>query len=293
MRIDAHMHFWRPACGFDNRPIADHPAYRRDFLPADIEPELAACAIDRVILVQAAPQSEETAWMLALADRHPVIAGVVGWVDLDADAIDDAALCAHPRLVGIRAQLRRIPDAAFLLRPRVLGNLARALAANLGVTLLAEPRHYEPVEQALERLPDGPVTINHLGMRAPDADAAPWRRLLRFVAARARTYLQLSGLPFLHGTPWREAPARAILDEAYDLVGPQRLVFASDWPMLVRFATYTEWVRTVEVLLDARAATTEERDRVFRRNAVEAHPRLHATLRAESSQLSLHTENAR
>jgi L-fuconolactonase len=293
MRIDAHIHFWRPACGFDNRPIADHPAYRRDFLPADIEPELAACGIDRVILVQAAPQREETAWMLALAHHHPVIAGVVGWVDLDSDRVDYPVLGSARGLVGIRAQLRRIQDSAFVLRPRVLANLAYALDANLGVTLLAEPRHYEPVEQALERLPDGPITINHLGMRSTDADAAPWRRLLQVVATRAQTYVQLSGLPFLHGTRWREAPSRAILDEAYDVVGPQRLVFASDWPMLVRFASYTQWVRTVEGLLDARAATAEERDQVFRINASKAHPRLHLASLAELSDSSLHTENAR
>ena len=39
MRIDAHLHFWRPACNFDNRPIADNAFYRRDFLPADVIPD--------------------------------------------------------------------------------------------------------------------------------------------------------------------------------------------------------------------------------------------------------------
>jgi len=36
MRIDAHIHFWRPERGFDNRPVADHEAYRRDFLPRHV-----------------------------------------------------------------------------------------------------------------------------------------------------------------------------------------------------------------------------------------------------------------
>jgi len=65
MRIDAHLHFWKPECGFDNRPIADQAAYRRDFLPADVLPELDACRIDGAILVQTAPQTEESDWCVS------------------------------------------------------------------------------------------------------------------------------------------------------------------------------------------------------------------------------------
>jgi len=293
MRIDAHIHFWRPECGFDNKPIADHPAYRRDFLPEDIEGELAHRGIEAVILVQAAPQVDETAWMLELARRHPIIAGVVGWVDLDVAPVDYVALCADRRLVGIRAQLRRIADPQFILRPRVLDNVARAIEAGLGVTLLTEQRHYAAVERALRLLPPGPITFNHLGMRFPEVDAGQWRNLMRVIVERPATFLQLSGLPFLHGPQWREPPARAILDEAYGLVGPGRLVFASDWPMLLRFATYGDWVNAVEALLHAHGATATESDAVFCHNAIASQPRLVAPGGSASSLLLPKTENAR
>lgn len=293
MRIDAHIHFWRPECGFDNKPIADHPAYRRDFLPQDIESELARCGIEALILVQAAPQTNETAWMLELARHHPIIAGVVGWVDLDAPPIDYAPLCANHGLIGIRAQLRRIADSAFVLRPRVLGNLARALEAGLAVTLLTEQRHYAAVERALRTLPPGPITFNHLGMRFPEVDPAQWHNFLGAIVERQATYLQLSGLPFLHREHWREAPARAILDEAYEMVGPRRLLFASDWPMLLRFATYTDWLRAAETLLHEHGATADEFDDVFCRNAIAAHPRLIVPNAGASSSLQPRPENAR
>jgi L-fuconolactonase len=293
MRIDAHIHFWRPDSGFDNRPIADHPAYRRDFLPPDIEGELARCGIEAVILVQAAPQADETAWMLELARHHPIIAGVVGWVDLDAAPIDYVPLCANRSLVGIRAQLRRIADPEFVLRPRVLANVGRAIEAGLGVTLLTEERHYAAVERALHSLPPGPVTFNHLGMRCPEVDRARWRNLMRVIVERPATYLQLSGLPFLHGEHWREPAARSILDEAYEIVGPGRLVFASDWPMLIRFATCTDWLRAAEALLHAHGATAAQSDAVFCHNAMAAHPRLVAPGATASAALFPKTENAR
>ena len=276
MRIDAHLHFWRPACGFDNRPVADHEAYRRDFLPTDVAPELDACGIDAAILVQTAPQAEETDWMVALAAGDARVIGITGWVDLDAPRVDFDALLAKPKIVGLRAQLRRIADAAFVERAHVVANLGEALRRGLNVTILAEARHYAHVARVLERLPEGPVTINHLGLPFPDVDRDAWRAFLRSIAARAGSYAQLSGLPFLHGPAWREPPAHALLDQALDLLGPGRLMFASDWPMLTRFVRYRDWVDAVQTLLDRRKLSPRERDAIWSGNALRANPRLDA-----------------
>jgi len=124
MRIDAHLHFWRPACNFDNRPIADNAFYRRDFLPADVMPDLDACGIDGAILVQTCPQVEETEWLLELVAGEDRIVGVTAWVNLDGPAVDFDALRARPKVIGIRAQLRRVADPAFVTRPNVVANLA-------------------------------------------------------------------------------------------------------------------------------------------------------------------------
>ncbi len=274
MRIDAHIHFWRPECGFDNRPIADHAAYRRDFVPTDVEDDLRRCAIDGVILVQTCPQVEETQWLLALAQRYPPVAGVTGWVDLDDPDCDFSPLLAQPKIVGIRAQLRRIADPAFIERPQVLRNLAAALRAGLGVTILAEPRHYANVLRAFDALPPGPITLNHLGLRFAETDATLWRDAMRRFARRDDLFVQLSGLPFLYGERWRNDDARAVLDEAFDILGPSRLMFASDWPMLVRFASYADWVRTVDAFLERRGASRHETDAVFAGNVCRANPRL-------------------
>jgi L-fuconolactonase len=278
MRIDAHLHFWRPSCGFDNRPVADHPAYRRDFLPRNVAADVERSAIDGVLLVQTCPQAEETAWLLGLANEHdgrfPPIVGITGWVDLDDAACDFSPLLAQPSIVGVRAQLRRIADPAFIERPRVLRNLGAAIRAGLGVTILAEPRHYASVARALEALPPGPITLNHLGLRFPDTDPTRWRAAMRGFAHRDAVFVQLSGLPFLYGERWRDDDARRVLDEAFDILGPSRLMFASDWPMLVRFASYTEWVQAVDAFLLGRGATRDQVDAIFEHNVRRANPRL-------------------
>ena len=275
MRIDAHLHFWRLACGFDNRPVADHQAYRRDFLPSDVAPELAACRIDGVVLVQTCPQTAETDWLLDLAANDERVLGVTAWVDLGAPSCDFASLAARPEIVGIRAQLRRIADPAFVTRTDVVANLGAALESGLNVTILAESRHYPHVAHVLERLPAGPVTLNHLGLPFPDVDRRAWRTAMRAFARREDLYVQLSGLPFLFGARWQEADPRSLLDETLETFGPERLLFASDWPMLSRFASYAEWVRFVEAFLAERRLSESEQAAVFAGNALRANPRLH------------------
>ena len=280
MRIDAHLHFWKPSCGFDNRPIAEHAAYRRDFMPADVIPNLDACHVDGAILVQSAPQTDETDWCIDLAHAEPRIFGVTAWVNLDGPPVDYAALLARPKVIGIRAQLRRVADTAFITRPAVASNLGAALAAGLNVTLLVEARHYVHLGAVLDGLPAGSLIINHLALPFPEVDRDAWRIALGHFARRPATYLQLSGLPFLFQHRWREAEARSVLDDALDILGPHRLVFASDYPMLLRFATYAEWVRYVDDYLAARRLAADEISAVMAGNAREACPRLEVPRKA-------------
>src|SRR6266542_4331889 len=102
--IDTHQHFWRydPAeYGWIDDSMA---ALRRDFFPADAQREMTAAGVQASIAVQARQSLEETRWLLELADRHPFIAGVIGWVDLEADGVEAELerFSSHPRLAGMR-----------------------------------------------------------------------------------------------------------------------------------------------------------------------------------------------
>lgn len=282
MRIDAHLHYWQPSCNFDNRPIADNAFYRRDFMPPDVRPALDACGIDGVILVQTAPQVAETDWCIELARNDDRIFGVTAWVDLDGPPVDFAALAARPKVVGLRAQLRRVADSDFVARPRVVGNLAAALQAGLNVTILAEQRHYDVVGRVLDALPAGPVTLNHLGLPFPDVEIEAWRAFLRRLAERPGTCVQFSGVPFCFGERWHEHPARTSMEDAFRILGPQRLLFASDWPMLLRFARYEDWFAAAWDFIAAQSLPPQDIAAIFGDNALRANPRLVVPTRARA-----------
>ena len=128
MVIDAHQHFWRISRGdYGWMEAPDAAPLRQDRLPEDLERMAAKGGVDGTIVVQAAPTVDETLFLLGLSDQAPIIRGVVGWIDLEADVESQLARIAHPKLCGIRPMLQDIEDTGWLSRPSVSTGLARAI----------------------------------------------------------------------------------------------------------------------------------------------------------------------
>jgi len=123
MIVDAHQHFWRLDRSDYGWLQPQLGILYRDYLPQDFEPLLGANDVGATVLVQAAATENETRYLLELATAHPFIAGVVGWVEFEADdaAQRMAALvaCGHGRLKGLRPMLQDIADPQWILRPQL------------------------------------------------------------------------------------------------------------------------------------------------------------------------------
>ena len=88
--IDAHHHLWDLSVR-DQPWIAGLAALRRTFTAARTRGGRAAAAgVEATVLVQTVTVAEETPELLALAADDPLIAGVVGWIDLTAADVADA-----------------------------------------------------------------------------------------------------------------------------------------------------------------------------------------------------------
>src|SRR5260370_34280072 len=95
---------------------------RRNFGPADLARELDRLELDGSIVVQARQTIEESRWLLRLAEQEPRIKGIVGWVDLQSDRVEEdlAALARRPKFVGVRHVVQDEPEDEFMLRPEFL-----------------------------------------------------------------------------------------------------------------------------------------------------------------------------
>ena len=246
--VDAHHHVWD--LSVRDQPFLDQPGLaplRRNFLLADLEPEAAAQGVTSTVVVQTVAEPGETPELLALAATSDLIAGVVGWVDLEApDAADAiAALRQLPGgglLVGIRHPVLTEPDPDWLARPSVLRGLAAVAAAGLVYDVVAAGAQLRAAVAAATAAPQLTFVLDHLGNPeiASGVDES-WASAFRAFATLPNTVGKFSGvlgeLP-----PGRADLAEALLRPHCEIAmagfGPDRLMFGSDWPVSTMHVGY-------------------------------------------------------
>lgn len=273
MTIDAHHHLWQ----FDPEKYAwisdDMHVLRRDFLVDDLAVEFDAAGVDGAITVQARQDVAETEWLLDVARDAPEMLGVVGWVDLTADDVADTLehLAPDPLLVGIRHVVQDEPDDAFILRSDFNRGVAQLRNFGLTYDILVYERHLPNVIQFIDRHPDQPFVLDHLGKpRIRDGAIDGWRANLTALAVRENCYCKLSGA-VTEASPakWTADDIHPYLDAALEAFGPDRLMFGSDWPVCLLACAYHDWFDLAREY--TRTLTSGERARIWGETAAEAY----------------------
>jgi L-fuconolactonase len=277
--VDAHHHVWDLSA--HHQPwLASDPGLApllRNFSVADLAAAAAGQDVTATVLVQTVGEPWETPEMLAQAAADGLVAGVVGWVDLESPDVAGsiAALRGLPggaHLAGLRHPVLVEPDARWLARPAVIRGLAAVAAAGLAYDIVGEPRHLLAAAEAARAVPDLRFVLDHLGN--PDVTPevpASWTEAFLALAALPNVACKLSGIL---GEP---APGNAMTADsggladvahlrpyyeiALDAFGPERLMFGSDWPVSTLHASYAgihAAARTLTVSL-----SPAERDAIF------------------------------
>jgi L-fuconolactonase len=235
MIIDAHQHFWDPARGDYGWLKPDNPIHRV-FSADDLRPLMVQAGVDATILVQAAPTPAETDYMLDIAHNTPWILGVVGWIDLEAaDAVKEVRRRAgDPLFLGVRPMLQDLADPDWILRPSLAPGLNAIAAAGLVFDALILPHQIAAITVLAKRQPQLSVVLDHAAKpHLGEADAmAKWAPAMETLARLPNVICKVSGmLTELRPGGSRDDVARAI-GILFDLFGPERLLWGSDWPVL-------------------------------------------------------------
>lgn len=254
MLIDAHHHFWQLSKPFqyDWLRTATHAPICRDYLPQHLKPHLDATGIERSIFVQTQHDIEENRWVLGLAEQHPFIAGVVGWVDLQNECCEEHVeeFRQHPKFIGVRHVVQDEPDDDWIIRPNVIRGLKLLQKHQVPYDLLFYAKHLRHAATLAPMLPDLPLVIDHLSkprIKAKEIDV--WRQDLRAAAAFPNVYCKLSGMiTEADWRTWKAADLKPYVQTALEAFGPQRCMYGSDWPVCELAGTYEQ---VHQALLDA------------------------------------------
>jgi predicted TIM-barrel fold metal-dependent hydrolase len=183
-----------------------------------------------------------------------------------------------PYIKGVRGSFssaKQMTDKQVIRNLHLLGELGMRFDLNVSPVSLAE------AAQLASACPDTRFVLDHCGNadpvaffpagrtlpRPPQHSCEQWKRDIGKLAAKSNVICKISGIVSrVPGTPLAAEDLAPIINHCLDAFGPDRVVFAGDWPVCLRGMPLRDWVG----LLQAVVAHRPDRDqrKLFHDNAV-------------------------
>jgi len=275
--VDCHQHLWdfrkfRPpwlkSAGVLNR------SYTMDDYRAATRGLGVVKAVYMEVDVAPRQQQEEADWITRVCERGntPTVAAVVsGRPGHPGFAPYARQFQGSPHIKGLR-QVLHVPERpkGYCLRPAFVDHIQ--LLGELGLTFDVCIRAAELPDagKLIDLCPRTRFILDHCGRadaHFSDADFARWKRDLAAVARRRNVICKISGI--IQTCRPREDKGKAlapIVEHALRAFGPNRVIFASDWPVTNLNASFREWVEAVRWIVRNRPGA--EQRKLFHDNAV-------------------------
>jgi L-fuconolactonase len=246
--IDAHQHFWN----FD--PVRDSwitekmKDLQRDWVPSDIEPVLKENDVEGSVVVQADPSENENDYLLDLADQYAFIKGVVGWIDLTSERIEEKLKYYRQfsRMKGFRNLLQGEKQRDSMLDPSFQRGIGLLNKYGFTYDLLILPDQLVFAEKLVATFPDQRFIIDHMAKpQIKKGSITEWKSGIQKFAAHKNVYCKISGMVNeADWKYWEESDFRPYMDAVIESFGTKRLLFGSDWPVCLLAASYDEvkWI---------------------------------------------------
>ena len=262
--IDAHTHMYDP-----DRPQGvpwpdkSSPIYRT-VLPQHFLEMANPQGIAKTVVVEASVWPQDNDWILQLAENNTAIVGFVGNLDLTAVefAADIERLSKNPIFRGIRSR----PSSPDTGDATVAASLRLLERGDLSLDLLARAADRDNVLRVVDLTPDLRVVIDHVGHPTIEGGAPDraWEQAMRDMAGAPNVYCKVSGLveaAAVNPAPPDLAYYTPTLDVLWDAFGPERLIYASNWPVCELHGDYATTVRLIQEYTEAKGE--EARRMVF------------------------------
>jgi predicted TIM-barrel fold metal-dependent hydrolase len=253
--VDPHQHFWDLGRNYypwlcdPNTPprrYGDVAPLKHNYMPPDYLRDAGTLNIVKTVHVEAlwdpTDPAGETRWLDQVAAEYGYPHACIAAAPFLRDDIDEI-LAKHARSKltrGVRNYPAAAPSAAEATRGAT-GSMddekwrrGYALLEKYGFSFdLQTPWwHLDAAAELARDFPNTQMIVLHTGLPADRSDAAlaAWRAALETVAAQPNVTIKISGLG-RKGLPWTLTANGAIIREAINIFGPERAMFASNFPV--------------------------------------------------------------
>ena len=189
-----------------------------------------------------------------------------------------------PYIKGVRQILRSSAELRLLAAPddlvrglRLLGEWGMCFDLCIPPTALADGA------RLIGRCPETRFVLDHCGNADPKVfrpgerssdphlrpthDPEQWRRDMQQIARYKNVVCKISGIVSqLVPGKWTPDDLAPIVDHCLDTFGPERVMFAGDWPVCTQGASLRQWVEALKAIVTRRGLIDQRR--LFHDNAV-------------------------
>ena len=270
--IDTHTHFYNPTRpqGVPWPPPGDTLLYQ-PHLPGQFGALTNRLGVVGTVVVEASAWVEDNQWILDLAKDHPLIVGFIGHLEPG-----QPEFAANLRRFSRNALFRGLRFGEQVIA-RGIGqrafedDLRRMADAGLALDVLGGAAMLPNVAQMAKLAPKLRFVIDHLPFDVWGQDVAAMRRTLAEVAALPNVYAKVSNVVRRMDGRVMDDPKfyRPGLDLLWELFGPDRALYGSNWPVSNRVAPYESVHRVVADYVNSKGQRVAEK--FFWRNSLAAY----------------------
>ena len=248
--------------------MRDMKVLQQDYLPTTLAQTFKRNEIDGCVAVQADQSELETHFLVELSKTNTIIKGVVGWVDLRADNVVERLgyFSQYDIIKGYRHIVQGEP-LDFLYAENFRRGIQALQPYNYTYDILIYHHQLKPAVDFVSAFPDQKFVIDHCAK--PDVrhkKIDDWKVLISEMASHPNAFCKLSGL--FTEADWKEWSAGDFypyLDTVFKVFGTDRLMFGSDWPVMLAAGIYVQWKSLLEKYMEH--FPEEDKQKVFGLNA--------------------------
>lgn len=270
MYLDAHIHLWELNDG-EHFWLRDKVAgLHRDFTEDDLRALRGKCDVGGAIVVQACHTTGETKKWLQRAEKSDQLAGVVGWLDLFSDKLEEEVreYRESPKFVGLRPLPPDTFGGDWLSDPRSKLAIKTLQALDVSIDTLQRAENLPRARAFFREFPGLRLVLNHGGRPAVMTGIVdPWLSEIQAFAKETSAVVKCSGLVERAGIEWSKDSVKPYVATLIETFGTRRVMFATNWPVITISSTYDLWVNTLVQILDELGLSKDEKDDMMWRTA--------------------------
>lgn len=271
--IDPHLHLW-DLNRFTLPWLTEKDAFSRTFTIKDY---LAATeglnvvgAVYMEVDVDPKQQVDEANFVLEMsrAGGTPMRGAVISGRPASAEFTQYLdRFKGNQYLKGVR-QVLHVPGtpAGYCLSPEFIRGLRALDERGLCFDLCMRPTELGDAVKLAETIPNLRFVLDHCG-NGPivTKDRTGWQRDMDRVARCKNVICKVSGIVVGAPEKWSADDLAPVVNHTLNAFGPDRVMFAGDWPVCTKRATFRQWVEALRTIVRNRPA--EEQRKLFHDNA--------------------------